>query len=124
MNLWAGLVGAPPMCHGSGGLAGYLASGARTGWAVGVLGLLFVIAALFFHASIIAALSLMPAAAIGAMLFVVGLYMVIGTAGSNRDKVERAVLLGTAAVTIWNVGAGLLAGLVLHHALKRGWFVL
>lgn len=124
MNLWAGLIGGPPMCHGSGGLAGYLASGARTGWAVGVLGLLFILAALFFQASIIAALSLIPAAAIGAMLFVVGLYMVIGTAGSNRDKAERAILLGTAAVTIWNVGAGLLAGLLLHHALKRGWIVL
>ena len=58
------------------------------------------------------------------MLFVVGLYMVIGTAGSNRNKLERAVLLGTAAVTIWNVGAGLIAGLVLHHGLKRRWFLL
>ncbi len=124
MNLWAGMLGGPPMCHGSGGLAGYLASGARTGWAVSVLGLLFVIAALFFQSSIIALLSLVPAAAIGAMLFVVGLYMVIGTAGSNRDKVERAVLLGTAAVTIWNVGAGLIAGLILHHGLKRRWFLL
>lgn len=124
MNLWAGMLGGPPMCHGSGGLAGYLASGARTGWAVSVLGLLFVIAALFLQSSIIALLSLVPAAAIGAMLFVVGLYMVIGTAGSNRDKVERAVLLGTAAVTIWNVGAGLIAGLILHHGLKRRWFLL
>ena len=118
------MLGGPPMCHGSGGLAGYLASGARTGWAVSVLGLLFVIAALFLQSSIIALLSLVPAAAIGAMLFVVGLYMVIGTAGSNRDKVERAVLLGTAAVTIWNVGAGLIAGLILHHGLKRRWFLL
>jgi hypothetical protein len=50
--------------------------------------------------------------------------MVIGTAGSNRNKLERAVLLGTAAVTIWNVGAGLIAGLVLHHGLKRRWFLL
>jgi len=124
MNLWAGLIGGPPMCHGAGGLAGYLASGARTGWPVAALGLLFIAAALFFQQSIVSALSLIPASAIGAMLFVVGLYMVIGTAGSNRDKAERAVLLGTAAVTIWNVGAGLLAGIVLHHGLKRGWFLL
>ncbi len=124
LNLWAGLIGGPPMCHGSGGLAGYLAAGARTGWPVATLGLLFVLGATFFQSSIIAALSLIPAAAIGAMLFVVGLYMVIGTAGSNRDKLERAVLLGTAAVTIWNVGAGLIAGLILHHALKRRWFLL
>jgi MFS superfamily sulfate permease-like transporter len=124
MNLWAGLIGGPPMCHGSGGLAGYLASGARTGWAVSTVGLLFVIAALFFQPAIVAALSLVPAGAIGGMLFVVGLYMVIGTAGSNRDKLERAVLLGTAAVTIWNVGAGLVAGLLLHHGLKRHWFLL
>lgn len=124
MNLWAGLAGGPPMCHGSGGLAGYLAAGARTGWPVAFLGLLFVLAAVFFQSGIVAALKLVPPAAIGAMLFVVGLYMVIGTAGSNRDKLERAVLLGTAAVTIWNVGAGLIAGLVLHHGLKRRWFLL
>jgi MFS superfamily sulfate permease-like transporter len=124
MNLGAGLIGAPPMCHGAGGLAGYLASGARTGWSVGSLGVAFIVAALFFQASIIAALTLIPHAALGAMLFVVGLYMAIGTAGSNRNKAERAVLLGTAAVTIWNVGAGLFAGLVLHHGFRRGWFVL
>ncbi len=35
MNLWAGVIGGPPMCHGSGGFAGYLAAGARTGWPVG-----------------------------------------------------------------------------------------
>jgi xanthine/uracil/vitamin C permease (AzgA family) len=112
------------MCHGSGGFAGYLAAGARTGWPVAFLGLLFVLAAVFFPSGIVAALTLVPGGAIGAMLFVVGLYMVIGTAGSNRNKLERAVLLGTAAVTIWNVGAGLIAGLVLHHGLKRRWFLL
>ena len=124
MNIWAGMIGGPPMCHGSGGLAGYLAAGARTGWPVALLGLLFVLAALFFQSGIATLLRLVPPGAIGAMLFVVGLYMVIGTAGSNRDKLERAVLLGTAAVTIWNVGAGLVAGLVLHHGLKRRWFLL
>jgi len=124
MNLWAGMIGGPPMCHGSGGLAGYLAAGARTGWPVAFLGLLFVLAAVFFQSGIVAALTLVPPGVIGAMLFVVGLYMVIGTAGSNRDKLERAVLLGTAAVTIWNVGAGLIAGLVLHHGLRRRWFIL
>ena len=124
MNLWAGVIGGPPMCHGSGGFAGYLAAGARTGWPVAFLGLLFVLAAVFFPSGIVAALTLVPGGAIGAMLFVVGLYMVIGTAGSNRNKLERAVLLGTAAVTIWNVGAGLIAGLVLHHGLKRRWFLL
>ena len=124
MNLWAGVIGGPPMCHGSGGFAGYLAAGVRTGWPVAFLGLLFLVAAVFFQSGIVAALTLVPPAAIGAMLFVVGLYMVVGTAGSNRDKVERAVLLGTAAVTIWNVGAGLIAGLVLHYGLKRRWFLL
>jgi hypothetical protein len=83
-----------------------------------------VLAALFFESGVTALLTLVPPGAIGAMLFVVGLYMVIGTAGSNRDKLERAVLLGTAAVTIWNVGAGLVAGMVLHHGLKRRWFLL
>ncbi len=124
MNLWAGVVGAPPMCHGAGGLAGYLASGARTGVPVAFLGVLFLLLACFFPGWIVGLLQLVPDAAMGAMLFVVGLYMVIGTAGSNRDKSARAVLLATAAVTIWNIGAGLVAGILLHQALKRRWIVL
>ena len=124
MNLWAGVIGAPPMCHGAGGLAGYLASGARTGVPVAFIGVLFLLLACFFPGWIVGLLRLVPDAAMGAMLFVVGLYMVIGTAGSNRDKSSRAVLLATAAVTIWNIGAGLVAGLVLHQALKRRWIVL
>src|SRR5690606_10383940 len=93
MNLWAGLLGAPPMCHGAGGLAGYLASGARTGLPVAFLGVLFLLLACFFPGWIVGLLQLLPGSAMGAMLFVVGLYMVIGTAGSNRDKSARAVLL-------------------------------
>src|SRR5690606_30065556 len=99
-------------------------SGARTGVPVAFLGALFLLLACFFPGWIVGLLQLVPDAAMGAMLFVVGLYMVIGTAGSNRDKSARAVLLATAAVTIWNIGAGLVAGLLLHQALKRRWIVL
>jgi hypothetical protein len=46
MTLAAIPVGGLPMCHGSGGLAGKYAFGARTRWANVVLGVLYVLAAL------------------------------------------------------------------------------
>lgn len=118
MNLLAGGLGAPPMCFGAGGMAAQVACGARTGRAPIFLGSVLVLAGLFASGQLTALLSLLPAGTLGAMLFVAGFSLTIGTAGSSRNKEARAVLLTTAAVSVWNAGAGVLVGVVLEAGLR------
>lgn len=118
MNLLAGGLGAPPMCFGAGGLAAQVACGARTGRASIFLGSMLLFAGLFASGQLTALLSLLPAGTLGAMLFVVGFSLTIGTAGNARDKEARAVLLTTAAVSVWNAGFGVIVGVVLEAGLR------
>ena len=120
-NLLAGGLGAPPMCFGAGGMAAQVACGARTGRAPIFLGAMLLLAGLFASGQLTALLSLLPSGTLGAMLFVAGFSLTIGTAGSARDKEARAVLLTTAAVSVWNAGVGVLVGVVLEAGLKARW---
>ncbi len=118
MNLLAGSLGAPPMCFGAGGMAAQVACGARTGRAPIFLGTVLLLAGLFASGQVAVLLGMLPAGTIGAMLFVAGFSLTIGTAGSSRDKEARAVLLTTAAVSVWNAGVGVVVGVVLEAGLK------
>lgn len=122
MNLLAGGLGAPPMCFGAGGMAAQVACGARTGRAPVVLGGVLLMAGLVASNQLTALLDMLPAGTIGAMLFVAGFSLTIGTAGSSRDKHARAVLLTTAAISVWNAGVGVVAGVLLEAGLKMRWF--
>lgn len=124
MNLLAAGLGAPPMCHGAGGLAAHIAFGARTGRAPMMLGAAFILIALFASSYVKLLLDVLPSGTLGAMLFVTGLSLVVGTAGTSRAKDARAVLLATAAVSIWNAGAGLVFGVLFEFGLKRRIFKL
>jgi MFS superfamily sulfate permease-like transporter len=118
MNLMAGGLGAPPMCFGAGGMAAQVACGARSGRAPILLGSVLLLAGLFASGQLTALLSLLPAGTLGAMLFVAGFSLTIGTAGSSRDKEARAVLLTTAAVSVWNAGVGVVVGVLLEAGLR------
>ena len=120
MNLLAAALGAPPMCHGAGGLAAQVAFGARSGRAPMLLGALLVVLALVAAPALARLLAVLPPGVLGALLFAAGLSLAIGTGASARDKPSRAVLLGTAAVALWNPGAGLLFGVLLEAGLRRG----
>ncbi|MBT9465258.1 putative sulfate/molybdate transporter [Hydrogenophaga sp.] len=89
MNLLAGGLGAPPMCFGAGGMAAQVTCGARTGRAPIFLGTVLLLAGLFASGQLTLLLGLLPAGTIGAMLFVAGFSLTIGTAGSSRDKQAR-----------------------------------
>ncbi|QHE76891.1 molybdate transporter family protein [Hydrogenophaga sp. PBL-H3] len=118
MNLLAAGLGAPPMCFGAGGMAAQVACGARTGRAPMFLGAALLLAALFASAQLTLLLGMLPAGTIGAMLLVAGFSLTIGTAGSSRDKEARAVLLTTAAVSVWNAGVGVVVGVLLEAGLR------
>lgn len=121
MNTAGSLIGAVPMCHGAGGMAAQVSFGARTGGAPVILGVLLVVLALFFSESIAILLRLFPAPALGVMLFLAGVQLALGSCDFSKDKGERFVTLGTAALTIWNVGVAFLFGIAVLWIVRRGW---
>ena len=60
MNLLGASIGGVPMCHGAGGMAGHVRFGAKTGGALVILGVLILVAGLFFADSIGTLFKLFP----------------------------------------------------------------
>jgi MFS superfamily sulfate permease-like transporter len=108
------------MCHGAGGMAAHTAFGARTGGALVILGSLLLVLAVFFSGSIQALFTLFPNALLGVVLFLAGLQLAVGNSVMPDDKTDRLIVLACAAVCMWNVGVGFLAGMALHHLHARG----
>ena len=114
MCLSAVPLGGLPMCHGSGGLAGKHAFGARTGGANLVLGGLYLAAVPF--AGVVAAF---PMPVLGVVLAVVAVHL-----GRRAVDVEgrRALALVVAVGVVglaWNVGAAFLLGVGVDVARRR-----
>lgn len=117
-NLVAGLFGAMPMCHGSGGLTAHYKLGARTGGSNIMIGSLFVLLALLFGPAALSLFSLIPFAVLGTLLVIVGVYH----ASLVRDLEEPSHLAIAAAVAVFTVLLGNLAygfgiGILLHGLL-------
>jgi hypothetical protein len=121
MNSLGSLIGAVPMCHGAGGLAAQVSFGARTGSAPVILGALLVVLALFFSDSVATLLRLFPQPALGVMLFLAGIQLALGSCDFSKDKGERFVTLGTAALSIWNVGVAFVFGVTVLWIVRRSW---
>ncbi|MGY6270931.1 putative sulfate/molybdate transporter [Achromobacter denitrificans] len=121
MNLFSGMSGGVPMCHGAGGMAGHVAFGARTGGSVVILGGLLLVLALFFSGAVVTLFELFPPAVLGVLLFITGLQLAAGNGRLPEARDERMVVMAGAAVCIWNVAAGFLLACALHYAMRRGW---
>ena len=120
MNVLGPVIGAVPMCHGAGGMAGHVRFGARTGGALIILGTIIVVVAVFFGSSVATIFRLFPAPILGVVLFMTGAQLALGSCDFGKTKNDRFTTLVTAACTIWNVGLAFVLGIALHHALKRG----
>jgi uncharacterized membrane protein len=121
MNALGSLIGAVPMCHGAGGMAAQVSFGARTGGAPIILGTLLIVLALAFSDSVATLLRLFPQPALGVMLFLAGVQLALGSCDFSKDKGERFVTLGTAALSIWNVGIAFVFGIAVLWIVRRGW---
>ena len=108
MNLLAVPFGALPMCHGSGGVAGKHAFGARTAGSNLILGGLFGLAAVA-GVGIVAAF---PLAILGVILAVVALELCrAGVATANLPLAVEVGIVGVAA----NIGVAFLLGIVFYQ---------
>lgn len=121
MNLASSVLGGIPMCHGAGGMAGHVQFGARTGGSSIILGGILLAAGLFFSSSIATVFKVFPPALLGVILFLAGIQLALGSREMGGEKIDRFVVLATAAFAVWNVGIAVLFGIAAYHASKRGW---
>lgn len=112
MNLLAVPLGALPMCHGSGGVAGKHAFGARTATSNLVLGVLYAGAA-FGAAELVAAF---PMATLGVVLVLVALQL--GRTSLDTDSLGLTAFVGVLGL-VTNVGLAFVAGIAASVLLSR-----
>jgi hypothetical protein len=118
MNLIPPFFGGIPLCHGAGGLAAQYYFGARTGGANIMEGLMEIAMGLFLATSISGLFTVFPLAIIGAMLFMVGIELIL-FAKDVRLNMDVVPLVATVVVSLAsNMAFGFLAGLAAHYLLR------
>ena len=122
MNLLGCPLGAMPVCHGSGGLAGQYCFGARTGGSMILLGTVKIALGLALGGSLLLWLQAFPRSVLGVLLLFSGAEL----ASVCRDQNERTaffVMALTAAPGMaTNMAWGFAAGWLTAALLQRGWF--
>lgn len=112
MNLVAIPFGALPMCHGSGGVAGKYAFGARSAGANLLLGLLYALAALLAVDVVLA----FPMAAVGVVLALIAVEL--GRSGLETDHLPTTLAVGVLGL-VAGVGVAFVAGAVAYPVFRR-----
>jgi SulP family sulfate permease len=118
-NLPAGLFGASPMCHGTGGLAAHYRFGARTGGAPVMIGSLFIVLALVLGELGFAVLALLPNSVLGVLLIFAGLELcpLVRSLQSNEEYFVALLIAGIALAVpnmAWAFGMGIAVDLFLR----------
>ena len=112
MNLLAVPLGALPMCHGSGGVAGKYAFGARTAGSNLILGLLFGVVAVA-GVGVVAAF---PLSMLGVVLAVIAIELC--RTGLDTDDLPLAAGIGVLGL-LTNVGVAFVVGVGVHRLRTR-----
>jgi SulP family sulfate permease len=120
-NLPAGLFGAVPMCHGTGGLAAHYRFGARTGGAPVMIGIVFVIIALAMGELGLTVLALIPNSVLGVLLVFAGLELcpLMRSLKTNEEYFVALLIAGIALAVpnmAWAFGIGIAADLFIRKA--------
>jgi len=118
MNLVNPWFGGVPTCHGSGGMAGHFAFGARTGGSVVIYGLLFVSLGLFLGGGFDHVARAFPLPMLGVILLFEALALIwlVRDTAHSRTEFPIAVLVGLLAVGLpYGYVLGLVVGTVLMH---------
>jgi xanthine/uracil/vitamin C permease (AzgA family) len=122
MNLINPFFGGVPTCHGSGGIAGHHAFGARTGGSVVIYGIFFLVLGLFFSGGFQIVIELFPQPVLGVILLFEALVLIRLT----RDMAARAadfsivLLVGLICFGVtYGYVIGLLVGWLLAALVQR-----
>lgn len=117
-NLFSFLVGGMPLCHGAGGLAAHYRFGARTAGSNLIIGLVFVVLAIFLGIHALAVVYLIPMSVLGVMLIFAGSQLAL-TIIDMRERKDLFVVLVMLGITLAsNLAVGFLVGIGIAYALK------
>lgn len=122
MNLVNPWFGGIPTCHGSGGLMGHYAFGARTGGSLLIYGSLFLGMGLFFSGAFAQAVQVFPLPVLGVLLLFEGWALMWLARDIIPIRSELAITLAVAAIAVlapYGYVLGLVAGTLAFYALKR-----
>lgn len=123
MNLINPFLGGIPTCHGSGGMAGHYAFGARTGGSVVLYGSLYLVLGLFLSGSFQEVILLFPKPVLGIILVVeaLALMMLVRDVMDSRSDFWIALVVGIAAVGLpYGYVVALVLGTILAALVRRG----
>ncbi|HEY8368220.1 MAG TPA: putative sulfate/molybdate transporter [Thermodesulfobacteriota bacterium] len=120
-NLLAAPFGGYPMCHGAGGLAAHYRFGSRSGTALVLIGLVFLVLGIGLGDGAVAVMRLVPESVVGALLFFGGAELA-RSARPERFRGAEAVVLALVAGLGLAVNAALafVVGLTLVTVWRRG----
>lgn len=122
MNLVCCPLGAMPMCHGTGGLAGQYRFGARTGGSVVILGIAKMLLAVLLGGCLLAWLQGYPQSVLGVLLLFSGLELAL-VCRDQTGRVDFFVMaLTTGACMALGTAAGFVVGWAMAVALLWGVF--
>ncbi|MGC8826600.1 MAG: putative sulfate/molybdate transporter [Anaerolineae bacterium] len=127
MNLINPFFGGIPTCHGSGGMAGHYAFGARTGGSVIIEGMLYLILGLFFGRAFDTAVGVFPLPMLGVILFFEGLALMrlVRDVTTSSTDWTIVLLVGLLAVSLpYGYLIGMIAGLITAYLFQRGFIKL
>lgn len=96
-NVWAGVAGGLPMCHGSGGVTAHHSLGARTPASTAIIGIALIVVALAFGSTGLALRHIVPLPFFGLLLLFVGLQH--AKLALNVPQRRDLIFVGFAAVT-------------------------
>ncbi|MBF0484394.1 MAG: putative sulfate/molybdate transporter [Candidatus Omnitrophica bacterium] len=121
MNLINAFFSGIPTCHGSGGMAGHYAFGARTGGSVIIYGTMYLIFGMFFSTGLDQLVKVFPFPALGIILFFESLalmFLLKDISNSGRDLMI-ALMVGLIACGMKNgFLIGLLVGTLVFYIFK------
>ncbi len=117
-NALSFVFGGMPLCHGAGGLAAHYRFGARTAGSNLIIGIVFVLLAVFLGVHALSIVSLVPMAVLGVLLVFAGsqLALTILDMKTRKDFFVALLILGITLAS--NLAAGFIVGIVVAFVLK------
>ncbi|WP_216679700.1 putative sulfate/molybdate transporter [Hymenobacter siberiensis] len=124
MNLVNPFFGGFPVCHGSGGMVGHYAFGARTGGSVVIYGSIFLVMGLFFSQGFADVVQIFPLPVLGVLLLfeALSLATLLRDISDSRADLLVALLVGLLCAGLpYGYLVGLIVGTALYYTMQRGW---